>query len=106
MEKLFDINLRGYVTVRTDIGELLNESGIRLLEAIDETGSINRATRLLPLSYKAAWKAIEQMNCLARSHLAHGGVAVSFRYLLWRSRDLRHTQSRIQYRPSKRGEKC
>jgi molybdate transport system regulatory protein len=38
---------------------------IRLLEAIGEHGSITRAAKAVPLSYKAAWDALEAMNNLA-----------------------------------------
>ena len=38
---------------------------IRLLLAIEQTGSISRAARLAEISYKTAWDAIDAMNTLA-----------------------------------------
>jgi molybdate transport system regulatory protein len=40
----------------------LGPTRIRLLEAIDRLGSISRAAAEVPLSYKAAWDAVEAMN--------------------------------------------
>ena len=52
--------------------ELLNkpfllEKRIELLKAIKQTGSINKAAKVVPMSYKGAWEAIEAMNNLANS---------------------------------------
>lgn len=41
------------------------ERRIRLLEAIDAQGSITRAAKALPMSYKAAWDAVDAMNNLS-----------------------------------------
>lgn len=42
-----------------------SERRIRLLEAIATEGSITRAAKAVPLSYKAAWDALAAMNNLA-----------------------------------------
>lgn len=42
---------------------------MRLLEAIAEHGSITRAAAAVPLSYKAAWDALEAMNNVSPSPL-------------------------------------
>lgn len=47
---------------------------IRLLEAIAEHGSITRAAKAVPLSYKAAWDAIDAMNNLAERPLVERSV--------------------------------
>lgn len=50
---------------------------IRLLQAIDSTGSINRAAKLAGLSYKGAWQMIERANNFSPKVListATGGV--------------------------------
>jgi molybdate transport system regulatory protein len=64
---MFDkqIHLQGNFTVETDGGTFLESGRIRLLEAIDELGSISKAARQVPLSYKTAWDAIENMSKLA-----------------------------------------
>jgi molybdate transport system regulatory protein len=58
-------SLTGRLTLQTPLGAVLSESRIRLLEAIDRCGSLNRAAREVPLSYKAAWEALDTMNRLA-----------------------------------------
>lgn len=57
--------LRGRLDLETPGGAFVGERRIRLLEAIDEHGSITRAAAALPLSYKAAWDAVDAMNNLA-----------------------------------------
>ncbi len=41
---------------------LLGEQKIRLLEAIRETGSINKASHLLGIDFKKAWQMIDSIN--------------------------------------------
>jgi len=65
MKELREPFLQGNVSLNTAYGELLNETRIRLLEAIDEHGTLTHAARVLPLSYKAAWDALEAMNRLS-----------------------------------------
>ena len=57
--------LTGRVVLETPLGAVLSAKRIRLLEAIDLHGSLNRAAREVPLSYKAAWDALDTMNNLA-----------------------------------------
>ena len=71
---------RGKLEVDTEFGTFLGDTRIRLLEAIESHGSISRAAKAVPLSYKAAWDAIDAMNNLADHPLVirsvggrHGG---------------------------------
>jgi molybdate transport system regulatory protein len=57
--------LVGKLVVETELGTFLGDTRIRLLEAIDQHGSISHAARTIPLSYKAAWDAVDAMNNLA-----------------------------------------
>jgi len=57
--------LRGKLQVDTEFGTFLGDTRIRLLEAIGTHGSISQAAKAVPLSYKAAWDAIDAMNNLA-----------------------------------------
>lgn len=45
----------------------LLEKRIALLKAIEEHGSLSKACKAVPLSYKAAWDAIDNMNNLSSS---------------------------------------
>jgi len=72
--------LRGKLEVDTELGTFLGDTRIRLLEAIAKHGSISQAAKAVPLSYKAAWDAIDAMNNLAEHPLVtrvtggrHGG---------------------------------
>ncbi len=57
--------LRSRLEVDTEFGSFLGDTRIRLLEAIARHGSISQAAKAVPLSYKAAWDAIDAMNNLA-----------------------------------------
>ena len=66
--------------VDTRFGLFLGDTRIRLLEMIDVHGSISQAAKAVPLSYKAAWDAVDAMNNLAPEPLVlratggrHGG---------------------------------
>lgn len=70
----------GRLAVETAMGTFLGDTRIKLLEAIDAHGSISQAAKAVPLSYKAAWDAIDTMNNLAPEPLVlrttggkHGG---------------------------------
>jgi molybdate transport system regulatory protein len=72
--------LRGKLEVDGQLGAFLGDTRIRLLEAIDRHGSISQAAKAVPLSYKAAWDAVDAMNNLAEQPLVlrstggrHGG---------------------------------
>jgi molybdate transport system regulatory protein len=57
--------MTGRLTIETTVGDFLGDKRIRLLEAIDEHGSISQAAKVVPISYKAAWDAVDAMNNLA-----------------------------------------
>lgn len=63
--------LVGNLSVETQFGAYLGATRIRLLECIDQYGSISKATKAVPISYKAAWDAIDAMNNLAEQPLVH-----------------------------------
>jgi len=72
--------LTGKLLIDTSLGTFLGDKRIRLLEAIDKTGSISQAAKAVPLSYKAAWDAVDDMNNVAPEPLVnrstggrHGG---------------------------------
>lgn len=75
--------LLGKLEVSTELGTFLGDTRIRLLEAIDQHGSISQAAKHVPLSYKAAWDAVDAMNNLTDQPLVerstggkHGGGTV------------------------------
>jgi molybdate transport system regulatory protein len=66
--------LVGKLTVDTEFGTFLGDTRIRLLEAIERYGSITQAAKAVPLSYKAAWDAVDAMNNLAEAPLVERSV--------------------------------
>lgn len=74
------MSLAGRLLIDTGAGSFLGDKRIRLLEAIDAHGSILRAARAVPMAYKAAWDAVDDMNNVAPEPLVlratggrHGG---------------------------------
>jgi molybdate transport system regulatory protein len=61
--------LHARLQIDTPLGPFLGAQRIALLEAIARHGSIARAAKAVPLSYKAAWEAVEDMNNLAEQPL-------------------------------------
>ncbi|MDR3087169.1 MAG: TOBE domain-containing protein [Azoarcus sp.] len=53
------------MSLENEVGAALSDVRIRLLEEIGSRGSINQAARAVPLSYKAAWDAVDTLNNLA-----------------------------------------
>lgn len=52
------------MSLDTEVGAAFSDTRIRLLEEIDRKGSINQAAKAVPISYKAAWDAIDNLNNL------------------------------------------
>jgi molybdate transport system regulatory protein len=72
------------LTLRVDFGSgrALGPGKVRLLEAIDKTGSISQAGKALGMSYRRAWLLVDDMNSCFRDAVisaqpggAHGGGA-------------------------------
>jgi molybdate transport system regulatory protein len=61
--------LTGHLELSTAGGAFLGDTRVRLLELIDRHGSISEAARQLPMSYKAAWDAVDAMSQLAERAL-------------------------------------
>lgn len=62
--------IRARFWIVTEEGEgYLGVGRIRLLENIDQFGSINQAAKAMGMSYKKAWKLVEDMNKLTHEPL-------------------------------------
>ncbi|MFW6221051.1 MAG: winged helix-turn-helix domain-containing protein [Fibrobacterota bacterium] len=64
-----NFDLSGAIWLCSEGKQVLNKKHLRLLEAIDTTGSISAAAKSLPMSYKAAWDAVDSLNNLSRDPL-------------------------------------
>jgi len=51
------------------VGPSLGDTRIQLLEAIERLGSLSQAAKSIPMSYRAAWDALDEMNNLAEQPL-------------------------------------
>ncbi len=56
------LKIRSRIWIEADDHVFLGEGRIRLLKAIDETGSLSKAAKSLQMSYKKAWKLIDSVN--------------------------------------------
>lgn len=66
------------LSIRVDLSPsaAIGPGKIRLLELIDETGSISAAGRAMEMSYRRAWLLVDELNRLFREPVAtaaHGG---------------------------------
>lgn len=55
----------------------LGRGRVELLQRIRETGSISKAAKVMKMSYKAAWDAVDAMNAAWPSPLVGSGPAGS-----------------------------
>jgi molybdate transport system regulatory protein len=75
------------LTIRVDLTPLgaIGPGKIRLLELVDETGSISAAGRAMTMSYRRAWLLVDELNRLFKNPLvatrlggeAGGGAALT-----------------------------
>jgi len=59
-----DPSVKALIQLRKDGQSKVGPDRIRLLEIIDEKGSISAAAKVVGLSYKGAWDAVQAMNGL------------------------------------------
>lgn len=63
------LNLSGNLWFKRDEQKFLGEERIRLLEKIDELGSITKAAKAVGICYKTAWDTVSAINNLAEKPL-------------------------------------
>lgn len=63
--------VKTWVKGELELAGILDRRMIALLQAIEQTGSINQAARQVGLSYKGAWQIIERANSTAPKALIH-----------------------------------
>lgn len=64
-----DLTLSGNLWFKRDDSKFLGEERIRLLEKIDELGSITKAAKAVGICYKTAWDTVSAINNLAEKPL-------------------------------------
>ena len=54
--------IKSRIWIEVDDNVLLGEGRVRLLKAIDKTGSLSKAAKSLKMSYKKAWTLVDAVN--------------------------------------------
>jgi len=99
------------LTLRVDfgLGRSIGPGKIRLLEAIERTGSISQAGRALGMSYRRAWLLIDDMNQCFRDAVvsaqpggAQGGGAMLTKIGAGLVRDYRAVETAAEVAAQKR----
>jgi molybdate transport system regulatory protein len=55
-------HIKSRIWVGSEKGMLLGEGRIALLREIDKHGSISKAAKAMDMSYKKAWRLVDEMN--------------------------------------------
>lgn len=64
-----DYHIKSRIWVGSEKGMLLGEGRIALLREIDKHGSISKAAKAMDMSYKKAWRLVDEMNRNAKEPL-------------------------------------
>lgn len=56
------MKIKSKIWIESADGILLGEGRVQLLKMIQETGSLNKASKNLKISYQKAWRLIDEMN--------------------------------------------
>lgn len=63
------MKIKSKIWIENDEGILISEGRVQLLKLIEETGSLNKAAKIMNLSYQKAWKLVDASNKAAKSPL-------------------------------------
>lgn len=69
LKKKSAYKVRGSLWIECEGERFFGPGRMELLQKIDETGSINKAARLMGMSYKKAWEMINALNTQADAPL-------------------------------------
>lgn len=58
--------IKSRIWIESENNVLLGEGRVRLLKAIQETGSLSKAAKTLNISYKKAWQMLDSVNKSAK----------------------------------------
>lgn len=66
--------IKSRIWIEADGHILLGEGRIQLLKAIDETGSLTKAAKMLGMSYKKAWSMVDAVNSRAKERVISASI--------------------------------
>lgn len=63
------MKIKSKIWIETEDGVLISEGRMQLLKLIGETGSLNKAAKVMSLSYQKAWRLIDESNKASKNPL-------------------------------------
>lgn len=69
-----EYKIKSRIWIEADGHILLGEGRVRLLKAIEATGSLSKAAKSLKMSYKKAWSLIDAVNSRAEKPVINTSV--------------------------------
>ncbi len=66
--------IKSRIWIETGEKVLIGEGRVRLLKAIEETGSLSKAAKSINMSYKKAWNLIDSVNKSAKEQVTINSV--------------------------------
>lgn len=69
-----EYKIKSRIWIEVDNNVLLGEGRVRLLKAIEETGSLSKAAKSLNISYKKAWTLVDAVNKSAKKPVTESSI--------------------------------
>ncbi len=69
-----EYKIKSRIWIEVDNNVLLGEGRVRLLKAIEETGSLSKAAKSLNISYKKAWTLVDAVNKSAKEPVTESSI--------------------------------
>ncbi len=66
--------IKSRIWIEADNNVLLGEGRVRLLKAIEETGSLSKAAKSINISYKKAWTLVDAVNKSAKKPVYESSI--------------------------------
>jgi len=67
IQEFMKYKIKSRIWIEADNKVLIGEGRVRLLKAIEETGSLSKAARSIQISYKKAWTMLDAVNKSAKN---------------------------------------
>lgn len=62
IKQVLGMKIKSKIWIETDEGIIISEGRIKLLKLIESTGSLNKASKEMNISYQKAWKLVDASN--------------------------------------------
>ena len=69
-----EYKIKSRIWIEVDNNVLLGEGRVRLLNAIEKTGSLSKAAKSLNISYKKAWTLVDAVNKSAKKPVTESSI--------------------------------